>query len=74
MTFVISGPSTTSISVAHLLGGEVVGVANGVAVAEATQCLTDTFQVRNQVNLPYICGTMTGEHGIYLIECNYLII
>jgi hypothetical protein len=31
-------------------------------VATNTQCLTDTFTVSNQVNLPQICGTMTGEH------------
>ena len=64
MTFVISGPATTSTSIAHLLGGEIIGVANGDAVSEATQCLTDLFYVRNQVNLPHICGTMSGEHGL----------
>ena len=35
----------------------------GVAVSEATRCLTDTFHVSNQQTLPVICGTNTGYHG-----------
>ncbi len=62
-TFVINGPSTASVSVYHLLGGQVIGIANGVAVSQATQCQTDSFQVSNQFNLPIICGNMNGEHG-----------
>ncbi len=62
-TFVINGPTTASTSVFHILGGQVIGRANGVAVSIGTQCLTDTFQISNQANLPLICGTMTGEHG-----------
>ena len=36
---------------------------DGEAVADATQCLTDTFSITNQVSVPVICGTNTGYHG-----------
>ena len=39
-----------------------VGITTGTAVAEATQCLTDTFTITNQENLPVICGVNTGFH------------
>ena len=44
------------------LNGVVVGITTGTAVAEATQCLTDTFTITNQENLPVICGVNTGFH------------
>ncbi len=62
-SFVISGPSTQSTTIGHVLGSAILGVAGGVAVAESGQCLTDTFNIRNQYNVPVICGTLTGEHG-----------
>ena len=31
-------------------------------MAEATQCLTDTFTITNQENLPVICGINSGYH------------
>ena len=37
--------------------------AGGKQVAEATQCLTDTFSITNQDTVPTICGTNTGFHG-----------
>jgi len=60
--FVISGPSTISTSIGKALNGVVVGITTGVAVAEATQCLTDTFTITNQENLPVICGINSGYH------------
>ena len=60
--FVITGPSTTSTSVTLALAGE---MGDGVKVAAATQCLTDTFQVTNQDTVPVICGTNSGYHGKY---------
>jgi len=66
-TFVISGPSTSSFTIGSLLNGEIKqapAVADDV-VSESGQCLTDTFSVTNQVTMPLICGTNTGEH-VYL--------
>ena len=60
-TFVITGPSTSSVSVGKMLAGEFN--PDGEAVADATQCLTDTFSITNQVSVPVICGTNTGYHG-----------
>ena len=60
-TFVITGPSTSSVSVGLALAGEFN--PGGEAVADATQCLTDTFSITNQVSVPVICGTNTGYHG-----------
>ena len=66
-TFIISGPSTSSVTIGHQLAGTLVGVANGKGVADATQCQTDTFNVRNQNTLPVLCATLTGEHGKFVI-------
>jgi len=60
--FVISGPSTTSASIGKALNGIIVGIAAGALVSEATQCLTDTFSITNQENLPVICGINSGYH------------
>jgi len=60
--FIISGPSTATTSIGKILGGDLVSVANGALVAEATQCLTDTFTITNQENLPVICGINSGYH------------
>ena len=67
LKFVITGPATTSASVAAILNGQVVKTANGKEVSLTTQCLTDTFTVSGQVGLPYICGTMTGHHGLFVL-------
>ena len=64
----ISGPSTSTVSIGHALHGILIGQAGGVAVAEATQCLTDTFTVGNQNTLPVICGTNTGEHVYFEVS------
>ena len=45
-----------------ILGGQLTGVTTGTPVAEATQCLTDTFTITNQENLPVICGINSGYH------------
>ena len=44
------------------LNGIIVGIAAGALVSEATQCLTDTFSITNQENLPVICGINSGYH------------
>ena len=60
-TFVITGPSTSSVSVGKMLAGDFN--PGGVAMADTTQCLTDTFSISNQVTVPTICGTNSGYHG-----------
>lgn len=63
--FVISGPSTLSDSVGVTLNGApVTDITKGVAVATASQCLTDTFSISNPggQNPPVICGSNNGEH------------
>jgi len=42
--------------------GVLAGIATGFAAADATQCLTDTFTITNQENLPVICGVNSGYH------------
>ena len=48
------------------------GEANpaGVAVAETTQCQTDTFSIGNQQSVPVICGVNTGHHGMLVLDKN----
>jgi len=61
--FVITGPSTASVSVVKTLNGlEAAGAAKSMATN--TQCLTDIFTVTNPggISPPAICGTNTGEH------------
>ena len=60
-SFIISGPSTSSVSVGLMLAGNFNPA--GKAVTDATQCLTDTFTITNQVTVPTICGINTGYHG-----------
>ena len=59
------------------LNGVVVGITTGTAVAEATQCLTDTFTITNQENLPVICGINSGYHvyfgTFHLPYCSWFI-
>ena len=73
-TFVISGPSTETTTVVELLNGEVALATKGGDVAQAGQCLTDTFSVGNQRTVPSICGTNTGAHVYFDADenCNTL--
>ena len=65
-TFVITGPSTNSITVAKQTHGIVdQGNAAGKLISTATQCLTDTFTVSGVSSVPILCGTLTGEHSKY---------
>jgi hypothetical protein len=62
-SFVITGPSTANALQLGSVGGmpQLLAVL-AQAITSNSQCLTDVFTVTNQVNLPQICGTMTGEH------------
>ncbi len=65
-TFNIAGPSTDETAGIQEVNG---GVAlAGPAVSFATRCLTDTFSITGggASNPPVICGTNTGQHGIFL--------
>jgi len=59
-TFIISGPSTSSVSVGLMTAGNFN--PGGKEVTDGTQCLTDTFTITNQVTVPMICGINTGYH------------
>merc|ERR1719220_1239772 len=60
--FVISGPSTSTQSVAKTLFGVASGTAGAAIVADTGKCLTDSFSITNQQNLPVICGVNSGYH------------
>jgi len=60
-SFVITGPSTTTLSVGKMLSGQAL-LAAGAVVGDVTQCLTDTFSITNQNTVPVICGTNSGFH------------
>ncbi len=63
--FVLSGPSTNSVSVTKILNGnELPSLANGVGASFASNCLTDRFTVTNPSGVapPAICGTNSNMH------------
>lgn len=62
-SFVIAGPSTSTITVGKQLNGN-VAVAATKPFTPATQCLMDRFSVTNPGSYtpPTICGINTGEH------------
>jgi hypothetical protein len=63
-TFVITGPSTMTVSLGLQVGGSMT-LAGTVKVSAVTQCQTDTFQVTGSAggSPPVICGTNTGYHS-----------
>merc|ERR1712004_173186 len=75
-TFVISGPSTRTVSIGSIINGDLqqVGTAGLTSVTEAGQCLTDTFSISDQNTVPLICGTNSGEHVYFDVSdnCNNL--
>jgi len=58
--FQISGPSTLTLSIGKIVGGQVG--TTGKKVAQKTTCATDSFSVSNAPNVPVVCGTLTGDH------------
>lgn len=63
-TFMIAGPSTSSVLNTKLLNGQTAATAGGDATNYG-QCITDSFSVTNPggPSPPTICGTNTGEHS-----------
>ena len=64
-TFVISGPSTITLSVGKIIAGQLQS-ATGKKVNNKGNCITDVFSINNVPNVPNICGTLTGDHGEFL--------
>ena len=62
--FVISGPSTSSLTVGKALAGTATDIGAGTSVTSASQCLTDSFTVSNPGSRTpsVICGINTGQH------------
>ena len=62
-TFVISGPSTFTNTVGKTLFGHFATIGeDGATVSNGGQCLTDTFSIGPNTNVPVICGINTGDH------------
>ena len=61
----VAGPSTVTLSIGKETAGNLLYTAGGVAVNQATNCLTDTFSITGVPggNPPVICGTNSGYHG-----------
>ena len=65
-TFAITGPSTLTDTVGKMIGGQVTdGVTTGKLFNYAGNCFTDSFTVSGAVGVPPLCGTLSGEHGMY---------
>ena len=63
-TFAITGPSTSTVSIGKIIGGQVTdGKTAGKLYSYAGRCLTDVFTVSGDVGVPPLCGTLSGEHG-----------
>ena len=62
-TFVISGPSTDTVTIGFVNEGEING-AIGTEACTSTQCQTDTFSITSPgTTPPVICGSNSGEHS-----------
>ena len=66
-TFAITGPSTLTVTVGKMVGGQVTdGVTTGKLFNYAGTCFTDSFTVSGAVGVPPLCGTLSGEHGMII--------
>ena len=63
-TFVITGPSTDTASVQTTTA---TAPGAGKKFSYASRCLTDAFEVSGAPMVPTLCGTLTGEHGNFMI-------
>jgi len=67
ITFVISGPSTSTANAGGIVNGIPAQNGQGSGVTTATQCLTDSFSAATAASgvgrPPVICGINTGEHS-----------
>ena len=70
-TFIITGPVTTSLSIAKATGGMAAPTAK-TAMSHKTTCATDQFSVSNAPNVPTVCGTLTGDHSKFYVRISDL--
>ena len=57
-----------------MVGGQVTdGVTTGKKFNYAGTCFTDLFTVSGDVGVPPLCGSLSGEHGMYDISATSLI-
>ncbi|XP_059097249.1 uncharacterized protein LOC131891638 [Tigriopus californicus] len=68
--FVITGPSTSSISTGTQIYGLVNALGSTLAISRASQCLTDSFSIlgSSSTPIPVICGTNKGQHVYVEVE------
>ena len=64
-SFVITGPSTLTLTTVKAISGGTLGTLNGVEISYATNCLTDKFSVTSSGGgtSPVICGTNNNVHS-----------
>lgn len=60
----MTGPSTETTVAFEQLNGNALKTGNGKDASLASTCATDVFHVTNAPNLPELCGTLSGEHGM----------
>ena len=80
-TFVITGPSTSTVSTNYVVNGHIFPSAGSNYAPQHKmnkqgECTTDIFVISDQQSVPEVCGTLTGEHGMYLYlkaKFNYLL-
>ena len=68
-TFVITGPSTSTVSTHYVVNGNMIPTISPTfptrLMSKQGSCATDIFVISHQQNVPEVCGTLTGEHGMY---------
>ena len=64
-SFVITGPSTLTLTTVKAISGGTLSTLNGVEISYATNCLTDKFSVTSSGGgtSPVICGTNNNVHS-----------
>ena len=76
-TFVITGPSTSTVSTHYVVNGHIfptvgTNAASTRKMSKQGSCLTDIFVISDQQSVPEVCGTLTGEHGMFSYFVTYL--
>jgi len=69
-TFVITGPSTSTVSTHYVVNGHIfptvgTNAASTRKMSKQGSCLTDIFVISDQQSVPEVCGTLTGEHVFF---------
>jgi len=69
-TFVITGPSTSTVSTNYVVNGHIfpsagTNYAPQHKMNKQGECTTDIFVISDQQSVPEVCGTLTGEHVFF---------